>query len=196
MSTRLVSGRADVLTCPRGTVPVNRQAGERQMRNAHKQAYVADDRPSLRRILTISTAAIGLVLFLASPAKLAMAQNSTAGSQQTPSEIPEIEVDDDSTGQIGTYQPGGATVTADNAFFQNLGTNGRTCFTCHQPQNGWTISAAGAQARFDASSGTEPLFRLVDGATCPTAKVTTLKDRRQAYKLLTDKGLIRIGIPL
>src|SRR5215467_9808833 len=68
--------------------------------------------------------------------------------------------------------------------------------TCHQPQNGWTISAAGAQARFDASSGTEPLFRLVDGATCPTAKVTTLKDRRQAYKLLTDKGLIRIGIQL
>jgi len=166
------------------------------MRNAHKQAYVADDRPSLRRILTISTAAIGFVLFLASPAKLAMGQNPTAGSQQTPSEIPEIEVDDDSTGQIGTYQPGGATVTADNAFFQNLGTNGRTCFTCHQPQNGWTISAAGAQARFNASEGMDPLFRLVDGATCPTADVSSLQARKDAYKLATAKGLIRIAISL
>ena len=43
-----------------------------------------------------------------------------------------------------TDQPGGATHTASNPFFQNLGTNGRTCFTCHQPQTGWTVSAASA----------------------------------------------------
>jgi cytochrome c peroxidase len=123
-------------------------------------------------------------------------QDATASSQQTPSQIPEIESDGDPNGQIATYQPEGATITADNAFFQNLGTNGRTCFTCHQPQNGWTISAAGAAARFQASSGTDPLFRLVDGATCPTDKVSNLQQMQQAYQLLTGKGLIRIGIPL
>ena len=40
-----------------------------------------------------------------------------------------------------------------------------------------------------------PIFRLVDGATCPSANVSTLQAKRQAYKLLTDKGLIRIGLP-
>ena len=30
-------------------------------------------------------------------------------------------------------------------------------------------SAASAQARFSATNGSDPLFRLVDGATCPTA---------------------------
>jgi hypothetical protein len=34
----------------------------------------------------------------------------------------------DPTGVLATFQPNGATLTANNAFFQNLGTNGRTCF--------------------------------------------------------------------
>ena len=61
---------------------------------------------------------------------------------------------------------------------------------------------AGASARpsvadrFAASAGTDPIFRLVDGATCPSANVSTLQAKRQAYKLLTDKGLIRIGLPM
>src|SRR5712671_3503283 len=118
------------------------------------------------------------------------------GSQPTPSIINKLDVDDDPGGRIGTFQPGVATITANNAFFQNLGTNGRTCFTCHQPQTGWTISAADVRARFAASAGTDPIFRLVDGATCPTDDVSTLNAKRRAYKLVLDKGLIRIGLPL
>src|SRR5262249_30376147 len=82
------------------------------------------------------------------------------GSQQTPGVIPVLSIARDPTGLISTYQPGGRTDTAGNAFFQNLGTNGRTCFTCHQPQTGWTISAASVRARFDESAGADPLFRL------------------------------------
>src|SRR6266571_5075286 len=122
-------------------------------------------------------------------------KDADQGSQPTPQVIPPLEIDDDPIGRIGTFQRL-ATFTANNAFFQNLGTNGRTCFTCHQPQNGWTISAANARARFEASAGKDPLFRLVDGATCPTDNVSTLPAKRQAYKLLIDKGLIRIGIPV
>jgi cytochrome c peroxidase len=117
-------------------------------------------------------------------------------SQTAPSVIPKLKMDSDASGRVETFQPGGATSTGENAFFQNLGTNGRTCFSCHQPQDGWTISAASASARFEASGGTDPLFRLIDGATCPTDNVATLDARRQAYKLLTEKGLIRIGISL
>jgi cytochrome c peroxidase len=118
------------------------------------------------------------------------------GAQPTPNVIPRFETNIDPSGAIATFQPGGATFTANNAFFQNLGTNGRTCFTCHQPQNGWSVSAASVAERFAASAGTDPIFRLVDGATCPSANVSTLQAKRQAYKLLTDKGLIRIGLPM
>jgi len=50
--------------------------------------------------------------------------------------------------------------------------------------------------RFDASGGVDPIFRLVDGATCPSANVTTLAAKRNAYSLLLRKGLIRIGLPV
>jgi cytochrome c peroxidase len=118
------------------------------------------------------------------------------GSQPTPPIIPKLDIDDDPAGRIATFQPGVATITANNAFFQNLGTNGRTCFTCHQPQTGWTVSAAGVRARFAASAGSDPIFRLVDGATCPTDDVSTPSAKRRAYQLLMDKGLIRIGLPV
>jgi cytochrome c peroxidase len=118
------------------------------------------------------------------------------GTQSTPPVIGQNTTDDDPSGRISTYQPGGNTQTAGSPFFQNLGTNGRTCFTCHQPETGWTVSAQSVQARFNASRGTDPIFRLVDGATCPTADVSTLHNKLQAYSLLLNKGLIRIGLPI
>jgi cytochrome c peroxidase len=117
-------------------------------------------------------------------------------TQPAPPDIPKVEIDPDPSGRVETFQPAGATSTAENPFFQNLGTNGRTCFTCHQPQTGWTITAASASERFQASGGTDPLFRSIDGATCPTDDVSTLGAKRRAFKLLIEKGLIRIGLPL
>ena len=119
-----------------------------------------------------------------------------SGTQITPPVIPQFEMDFDRSGMIATAQPNGATRTATNPFFQDLGNNGRTCFTCHQPQTGWSTSAAGIQARFYASYGTDPIFRLVDGATCPTNDVSTPAAKQQAYTLLLSKGLFRIGLPV
>jgi cytochrome c peroxidase len=123
-------------------------------------------------------------------------RDANSGTQTAPSFIPELETDADPAGQIATYQLGGVTPTSTNAFFQDLGTNGRTCFTCHQPQTGWTVSTQSVQARFNATSGLDPIFRLVDGATCPTDDVSTLAARLKAYSLLLAKGLIRIGLPM
>jgi len=117
-----------------------------------------------------------------------------SGQQSTPPVIPEFETDPDPSGTIATAQYGGATQTSQNTFFANLGINDRTCFTCHQPQTGWTVSAASVQSRFDAGQGTDPIFRLVDGATCPSDDVSTVAAKRQAYSLLLKKGLIRIGL--
>jgi cytochrome c peroxidase len=81
-----------------------------------------------------------------------------------------------------------------NEFFQDLGTNGRGCVTCHTAEEGWTITPAGVQERFERTGGTDPIFRTNDGANSPNADVSTVKARRAAYSMLLTKGLIRVGI--
>ena len=121
--------------------------------------------------------------------------DAAAGVQPAPAIIPQLRVDPDPGGAIATFQPNGPTLTAGNAFFRNLGSNGRTCFTCHQPQDGWALRAQHVRSRF-AADPNDPLFRLVDGATCPSDNVATPAARQKAYALLLGKGLIRIGLPL
>jgi len=81
-----------------------------------------------------------------------------------------------------------------NAFFKKMGTNDRTCATCHVPTEGWAITPKGTQKRFDQTAGLDPLFRLVDGANSPNADVSTIEKRRQAYSMLLNKANIRVGI--
>lgn len=104
----------------------------------------------------------------------------------------------DPTGSVQTFtsDPSGQLDT-NNPFFQNLGANGRTCATCHQQGEGWSVSAANVQARFDATSGTDPIFQTVDGSNCDhNVDVSTLSGRTSAFGLLTSRGLIRIFMPV
>ena len=110
--------------------------------------------------------------------------------------IPQVLPSFDPTGIVETYNLGAPTVTATNPFFQSLGTNGRACATCHEPRSAWGVSTDSIQERFDESDGTDPIFRPVDGATCPSDDVSTLAAKRDAYSLLLSKGLIRIFLPL
>jgi cytochrome c peroxidase len=117
------------------------------------------------------------------------------GAESSPPTIPQSDAIKDAIGNVETYQPAGATTTTSNAFFQSLGTNGRSCFTCHEPQDGWGLSAADATARFKAEP-VDPIFNVVDGATCSNDSVKTSAERRKAYALLLGRGLIRIFLPM
>ena len=97
------------------------------------------------------------------------------------------------SGSAATFSTTGK-VDLTGPFFQSLGTNGRSCATCHQASDGWTIIPAHLQQRFDATGGTDPVFRTVDGSNAPNLDVSTLDARRSAYSMLLSKGLIRIGI--
>jgi cytochrome c peroxidase len=99
----------------------------------------------------------------------------------------------DVSGQLGNLDTDGAFDTT-GPFFQSLGTNGRSCASCHQASDAWSIAPAHVQQIFDATSGTDPLFRPVDGANSPAADVSTVDARRAAYSLLLEKGLIRVGM--
>ena len=109
------------------------------------------------------------------------------GVEHIPHVIERFRVDRDPKGATASFQPNGATFTGNNAFFKDMGTNGRSCFTFHRPENGWGVSAKDVAERFEKSAGTDPIFRLVDGATCPSDDISTLRARRRAYKLLTEK---------
>jgi cytochrome c peroxidase len=99
------------------------------------------------------------------------------------------------SGLARTIRVGGEPVIDErNPFFQPLGTNGRSCATCHVASENMTVTPRGIQARFADSGGTDPIFRLVDGSNSPNADVSSLEARRAAYSMLLTKGLIRVGI--
>jgi cytochrome c peroxidase len=108
--------------------------------------------------------------------------------------VPHFQQFSDPDGSFVNLNLGGPTDTSKNAFFQNIGTNGRRCVTCHQASDAWTVTPRHIQNRFNATNGTDPIFRTNDGSGCPTQDVSTLEARRDAYRLLLNKGLIRIEL--
>jgi len=97
----------------------------------------------------------------------------------------------DHTGITGTFDIN-APVNEQGAFFQSLGTNGRSCSTCHVASQAMSLSATGIQLRFAQTGGKDPLFAVVDGANCPNARPDDAAD----HSLLLSRGLIRIFLPV
>jgi hypothetical protein len=53
------------------------------------------------------------------------------------------------------------------------------------------------KARFELTQGLEPIFRTNDGSVCDhDIDTSSVGGRRQAYRLLINKGLIRIALPV
>jgi len=126
---------------------------------------------------------------LVAVATLSVAFGATVLTGQGPSPL----VSRDASGELLTISSAG-TVDLTNLFFQDLGTNGRRCVTCHLPDQGWTITPTAVQERFEASAGHDPIFRNNDGSNCQGADISTLRRRRSAFSLLLSRGLIRVGI--
>jgi cytochrome c peroxidase len=101
-------------------------------------------------------------------------------------------VSDDETGQLRTLSANGMDLR--NPFFQDLGTNGRRCSTCHVPEQAWSFTPEAAQDRFRETRGFDPLFSTNDASNCESAGVATLAERRDAFSLILKRGLIRVGL--
>ena len=111
--------------------------------------------------------------------------------------IPNGTLFPNSAGASQTYSTVGGGIDQTGPFFQSLGTNGRSCASCHQPSEGMSVSAANVQLRFVLTDGLDPIFRTVDGSNCHhSVDVSTLAGRSAAYSLLRTRGLIRIAIPV
>ncbi len=99
------------------------------------------------------------------------------------------------SGRVSTYNTTGK-LSLKGPFFQSLGTNGRTCGTCHRPEDGFSLTPAHIQAVFDATGGLDPLFRPVDATNNPNADVSTVAARQAAYSLFRTRGVVRFTFPV
>jgi cytochrome c peroxidase len=95
----------------------------------------------------------------------------------------------DPTGALQVLNANGPTNT-NGAFFQSLGTNGRSCSTCHVADQAMSISPPQIQQRFAQTRGRDPLFAAFDGANCPDGKSSDAAE----HSLLLSHGLIRIPL--
>jgi len=98
-------------------------------------------------------------------------------------------------GASQTYSQNDGGIDMTGPFFESMGTNGRSCATCHQPSDGMSVSAASVERRFILTRGRDPIFRPVDGSNCDhNIDVSTLEGREAAYGLLRTRALFRIAI--
>src|SRR5688572_21131051 len=96
-----------------------------------------------------------------------------------------------SAGVAETFHTSGV-IDRTNPFFESMGTNGRTCETCHDARSAWTTSAQVMTQLFESTAGTHPLFvSLHDSGNRPDAPTGTLNEKRAAFKTLLDFGVHR-----
>jgi cytochrome c peroxidase len=82
---------------------------------------------------------------------------------------------------------------AGNFFRPFPGGNGRSCATCHDPQDGFSLSPATVEARWQRlqrarrrdPAATDPLFRSIDA-----------DDGREDFTLLRTRALFKVRVPL
>jgi hypothetical protein len=93
-------------------------------------------------------------------------------------------------GVAATFRTDG-TIDLTNPFFQALGTNPRTCATCHGSDQGWTDTGDAIKSQFKDTAGLGPIFNLVDNGISPTADVSTRLARRATFAPSIDHALTR-----
>ncbi len=132
------------------------------------------------------------VLFVGCSSGVAGSTTTNSNSQTTPDVlIASLTPYTTATGTVSTYSSTGS-IDESGVFFQALGTNGRTCTSCHQLSQSMSISAAATQTLFTSSNGTDPLFDAIDGANCPTVATGSTS----GHSLILNNGLIRVAVEL
>lgn len=105
--------------------------------------------------------------------------------------LPEVTTFEDATGELMVYNAGGQVRTATHPFFQDMGSNGRACVTCHQPSNAMSLSTGRVQERWQETQGADPVFAAIDGSNCPSLP----QKLKSSHSLLLNRGVFRIYLP-
>jgi hypothetical protein len=162
-------------------------------------------RDSAKPRTRVWSAALVSFLMLASPAA-ARERHGQAG--QPPGGCRKVVLGDESASlrrvlrQLGLGRPGVPPTSRDplviwrgalNFFLPFPGGNGRACVTCHSPRDGFSLSPATVEARWQAlmrarksnPCADDPLFRAIDA-----------DDGRDDFTRLRTRALFRVRVPL
>ena len=94
-------------------------------------------------------------------------------------------------GKSATFSTQGE-VNLTGEYFQAQGTNGRSCVSCHLPEEAWSITPATLQDLFDQTGGNHPIFNTLD-ANNDAMDVSTPEARLAAYSMMLSRGVFRRG---
>jgi cytochrome c peroxidase len=130
---------------------------------------------------------VTVVVFLA----LASGPSSSPRAQQPETEIENSQPFRNPAGHVATFSTLGA-IDLTGEYFQPQGSNGRSCATCHVPQDAWSITPITIQRLFDETGGTHPLFNPLD-ANNPDADLSSVEAREMGYGMLLSRGVFRRG---
>jgi cytochrome c peroxidase len=95
-----------------------------------------------------------------------------------------------SAGTAATFSAAGS-VDLNNPFHLPIGSNGRTCESCHLPHAGWSIRPVDVELLFLLTRGADPMFSAVD-ADRPAPDLSSPQARYDAFSMLR-RGLFRRG---
>jgi len=136
--------------------------------------------------LRAAVAAVALVLGLGWVPDHAL--RAEEGPDSTPNNLPVLYPG----GHSATFSTEGF-VDLIGEYFQAQGTNGRSCSSCHIPQEAWSLTPGTLQRLFDETGGTHPVFNPLDANNPLTGNFSTVEGRRAAYSMLLSRGVFRRG---
>ena len=96
-------------------------------------------------------------------------------------------------GAAATFSTQGA-VDLTGEYFQAQGTNGRSCATCHIPEEAWGINPGTLQRLFNDTEGAHPVFNELDANNPDVIDGnSSVEERLAAYSMLLTRGVFRRG---
>jgi cytochrome c peroxidase len=145
-----------------------------------------------RSLLTRTTTALVAVLGLLATIQYCFFRDSgSASSAAIRNSIPNNHPAWNPGGHGATFSTQGQ-VDLTGEYFQAQGTNGRSCVSCHIPNEAWSITPNTLQQLFDKTGGTHPIFNSLD-ANNPGMNLATPEARRAGYSMLLSRGVFRRG---
>ena len=115
-----------------------------------------------------------------------LAVAAVAGTEM-PNNLPQIN----GSGFSSSFTPGGSTDLT-GEYFKAQGSNGRSCASCHLPQEAWSITPETIRSLFAQTGGTHPIFNPLD-ADNPDADLSSAQARSVGYSMMQTRGVFRRG---
>ncbi|HKQ75073.1 MAG TPA: hypothetical protein VJ810_15360 [Blastocatellia bacterium] len=140
------------------------------------------------RVMVAAGALFGFAWWIGSDLAAEMVGATNSASHDS---IPNNHPVKNPDGKSATFSTQGS-VDLTGEYFQAQGTNGRSCASCHIPEEAWSITPCTLQELFDKTDGAHPVFNLLD-ANNPNMDVSTPEARLAAYSMVLSRGVFRRG---